>query len=224
MNLGERGKIKCSNCGLENKEGAIFCRNCGTPLNHNSNIKSQSNNNSSRTKKIVVICVTILICLVLIVGTLFFISYNNQNSASNLNESATNDSLNQTTDVDSDDGNDDVAVTDAKANSNSIKIISGEFYTGNKLSDKTYCDVYVGKEFAGTNLKIQIYYSRDGSTLNPGNIVPKTVNNDGYVSLRSANSFKYYPDHASITLYDAAGNVLDTKEVVMSASRGKQTF
>jgi hypothetical protein len=229
----------CRKCGVENDDKAKFCKKCGAPLSVDSTNSSQKKqvsmkktSTSNNNKNIIIICLTVIICVGLIGGSLAFMHFNKNSNAdtSNLNNSTnnTNESNNKTVDsaVDSEsgEGNDDVAVTDVKANSNNIKILSGEFYTGNKLSDKTYCDVYVGEQFAGINLKIQIWYSRDGNTLNPGNIVPKTVSDDGYVSLRSANAFKYYPDHASITLYDTAGNILDTKEVEMSASKGTQTF
>ena len=225
----------CKKCGTENRDDAKFCKKCGTDLSHSSDVQYPTkqlsdNNSSSGTKKVIIISLTAIICTAIIGGALLYMNFNNNSNISNSNESVnTQDTNNQTTNnvtntksKPTEDNN--VAVTDVKANSNNIKILSGEFYTGHKLSDKTYCDVYVGEEFAGTKLKIQIWYSRDGSTLNPGNIVPKTVSNDGYVTLRSANSFKYYPDHASITLYDTAGNILDTKEVEMSASSGTQTF
>ena len=54
--------------------------------------------------------------------------------------------------------------------------------------------------------------------------MPKTVGSDGTVSVPSADAFKYYPDHALVTIYDSDGNVLDTQEVIMSAKSGTQTF
>ena len=54
--------------------------------------------------------------------------------------------------------------------------------------------------------------------------MPKTVDGSGCVSVPSADSFKYYPDYAVVTLYDEDGNVLDTQEVSMSAQSGTQTF
>lgn len=204
--------------------------------------KQDSNDNSSSfsSKNLIIICVTVIVCIGLIMGSVLYISFNKNNpstnvntdSALNNNENISDNSVNQSSDSNENNSNDvttdtvdtTVTETDTVSNYNNIQIISGKFYTGHKLSDKTYCDIYVGSENAGTKLKIQIYYSRDGKTLNPGNIVPKTVDSDGYVSLRSANAFKYYPDHASIKLYDLEGNVLDSMEVTMSASKGTQTF
>ena len=90
-----------------------------------------------------------------------------------------------------------------------MHILSGSFETGSGKSDKTYCSVYVGEQYAGESVKISVLYSRDGSNLNQGNIV---------------NAFKYYPDNAFVTIYDSSGNILDTQEVYLSPSSGTQTF
>ena len=149
-------------------------------------------------------------------------------------EPIADNSVNQTTDDNTDnddsDDSDDATYTTKPVETDTsdiyenIKIISGSFHTGNKLSDRTQCKVYVGDENAGVKLKIRVLYSRDGNDLNPGKIVPKTVDSNGYVSLKSANAFKYYPDYAYITLYDLDDNVLDNTEVSMSATKGTQTF
>jgi hypothetical protein len=233
--------VFCPNCGFENKNSAKFCKNCGTPLitdrpikdNYvatgndptarvdNSNFNSNKNSDSSSdNKNLIIICLTVVICAILIAGALVLFSNNNSNDNSDiLSDSA---SLN---------GSNAIEVNDTDINNepknsaqSSIKILSGSFSTGSGKSDKTYCSVYVGEEYAGENVKISVLYSRDGSTLNQGNIVPKTVDSSGYVSVPSANAFKYYPDDAVITLYDSDGNILDTQEVYLSPESGKQTF
>ena len=233
--------VFCPNCGFENKNSAKFCKNCGTPLitdrpikdNYvangndptarvdNSNFNSNKNSDSSSdNKNLIIICLTVVICAILISGALVLFSNNNSNDNSDiLSDSA---SLN---------GSNAIEVNDTDINNepknsaqSSIKILSGSFSTGSGKSDKTYCSVYVGEEYAGENVKISVLYSRDGSTLNQGNIVPKTVDSSGYVSVPSANAFKYYPDDAVVTLYDSDGNILDTQEVYLSPESGKQTF
>ena len=82
----------------------------------------------------------------------------------------------------------------------------------------------MGSDHAGENVKVQIYYSRDGSYLNNGNIVPKTVTSDGYIEVASADSYKYYPDFAEISVYDNSGNLLDAMDVSLSPSSGSQSF
>ena len=77
-----------------------------------------------------------------------------------------------------------------------IYIHDGYISTGSAESDKTYCHVNVGSGYAGENVKISVLYSRDGTNLNKGNIVPKTVDSDGYVSVSSSEAFKKYPDEA----------------------------
>ena len=105
-----------------------------------------------------------------------------------------------------------------------MTILGGSFSTGGGLEDKTYASIYVGPEHAGENVKIQIFYSRDGADLNDGNIVPKIVDSSGYIEVSSADSYKYFPDHADITLYDSNGDVLDVKSVDLSPESGTQSF
>lgn len=96
--------------------------------------------------------------------------------------------------------------------------------TGSALEDKTYADIYVGSRYSGENVIIQIYYSRDGSLLNHGNMVPKTVDNGGYIHVASADSYRYYPDKAEINLYDSNENLLDSVTVYLDITSGTQTF
>ena len=82
----------------------------------------------------------------------------------------------------------------------------------------------MGKEHAGKSLTVQIWYSRDGNTLNHGNMVPVTVHSDGYIEVASADAYHYYPDHATINLYNSAGNLLDSRSVTLSPESGTQRF
>ena len=106
----------------------------------------------------------------------------------------------------------------------SMEIEKVKITTGSALEDKTYADVYVGSKYSGENVIIQIYYSRDGSLLNHGNMVPKTVDNGGYIHVASADSYAYFPDYAEINLYDTNNNLLDSESVSLSPTSGKQTF
>ena len=107
----------------------------------------------------------------------------------------------------------------------SMSIIGGSFSTGGSLEDKTYARIYVGPEHAGEKVKIQIFYSRDGSTLNNGNMVPKTVTSSGYIEVSSADAYSKFPDFAEINLYDSSGsNLLDSRSVNLSPEKGTQTF
>ena len=105
-----------------------------------------------------------------------------------------------------------------------MSILGGSFSTGGGLEDKTYASIFVGPEHAGEKVKIQIFYSRDGSTLNNGNMVPKTVDSSGYIEVSSADSYKYFPDFAEINLYDNSGNLLDTQSVSLNPESGTQSF
>ena len=230
--------VFCPNCGMENADSAKFCKQCGNPLKGNGPIKedyvstgrdptekprmpssdSNSSNKSSDNKNLIIICLTVVICAILIAGAMVLMSNNQDDTNDDLLSSASlaNNSVNQ---------NDINAINETNDNpAPEMDILSGSFSTGSGKSDKTYCSVYVGEQYAGENVKISVLYSREGTALNKGNIVPKTVDSSGYVSVPSADAFKYYPDDAYITLYDSDGNVLDTQEVYLSPQSGKQTF
>lgn len=105
-----------------------------------------------------------------------------------------------------------------------MEIDGGAFSTNGGLDDLTYASIDVGSQYSGDDIIIQIYYSRDGSLLNNGNMVPKTVTSDGFINIRSADAYKYFPDHAEINIYDTNNNLLATEEVDISPESGIQTF
>lgn len=207
----------CPYCGCENRNDATFCSRCGNSLNNYSSYNRANNSphpaqTSSSNNNMIIICVAIIAIVLIAAGAFVFLNMNN-----NGNE------VNTVSNVASENTAADVGESAAQPTT-SMEIISGSITTGSSLSDKTHCTVYVGAEHAGEHVKISTLYSRDGSDLNDGKIVSKTVDSSGYVSVASAYAFKYYPDFATITLYDSNGNVLDTQKVSMSASSGTQTF
>lgn len=211
----------CPNCKSENNDNAKFCKNCGCKLNGNGNSQDsiQANNNQSvvsDNRNMMIIVLAIVLCAVMIVGALVLVNNNNNESSQSV---TVEDNDSEDDSIDSDEGSTTTATV-----KNSMKIHSGSISTGSSLSDKTYCTVYVGSEHAGENCKISVLYSRDGSNLNHGNIVPKTVDSGGYVSVPSADAFKYYPDTALVTIYDASGNELDHMTVYLATESGTQTF
>lgn len=117
-----------------------------------------------------------------------------------------------------------IAISGISVVSASMEIYGGAFSTNGGLDDLTYASIDVGSAHSGDNIIMQIWYSRDGSILNNGNLVPKTVTSDGYINIRSADAYKYFPDHAQINIYDSNNNLLATQEVDMSPSSGIQTF
>ena len=113
----------------------------------------------------------------------------------------------------------------ASPTTQSMTIQGGSFSTGSSLSDKTYAKIYVGPGHSGEQVTVQIWYSRDGSTLNHGNMVPVHVDSSGYLSISSADAYSKYPDHATINLYDSSGSkLLDTVSVNLSPTSGTQSF
>ena len=112
----------------------------------------------------------------------------------------------------------------ASSTPSSISILGGSFSTGSDDADKTYARINVGTQHAGENVIVQIYYSRDGNNLNNGNMVPATVHSDGYLEISSADAYKYYPDHATINIYDSNSKLLTSTSVNLSPTSGTQTF
>lgn len=222
----------CPECGEENQDSAKFCKKCGTSLNPVSTIKNDFNSNNSQSsvgsstsggdnKNLIIICLTIIICAVLIAGGFMFLSNSGSNDGASDSVNLADDSVNQDEDLNTSETEPE---TVAKSSTADMQILSGTFSTGSSASDKTYCSVYVGQQYSGEKVKISVLYSFGGSNLNQGNIVPKTVSSDGYISVPTANALDYYPDHAHITIYDNNGNVLDTQDVTMIDEPGSQTF
>ena len=117
------------------------------------------------------------------------------------------------------------ASSSSAGGSQSMSILGGSFSTGSGMSDKTYAKIYVGPSHSGELVTVQIWYSRDGNTLNHGNMVPAHVDSSGYLSISSADAYQYYPDHATINLYDSSGSkLLDSVSVNLSPTSGTQTF
>ncbi len=105
-----------------------------------------------------------------------------------------------------------------------MEIQGGAFSTDGGLEDLTYASIDVGSQYAGDDIIIQIWYSRDGSILNNGNMVPITVTSDGYANVRSADAYSYFPDNAKINIYDSNEKLLASHEVSLSPESGIQTF
>lgn len=220
----------CPNCNSENSDSAKFCKKCGKPLqkttiNHRNMINEMNTESSSRdTTKIIIIA--LIVIAVVFAGAFIYIYGMSSNSSSD-------DSIEMpAADIpDTDDSVDASQPESSQSTSqstpqttSSMSILGGIFSTGSDLSDKTYASIYVGTEHAGESVKIQIYYSRDGSNLNNGNMVPKTVGSDGYIDVASAEAFSYYPDHATINLFDSNGNLLDSQSVNLNPDSGTQYF
>ena len=217
--------VFCSQCGCENSDYDKFCRNCGCALNIHSNMRnmnrrSQTNNDSSSSKNLLIIGITLIIIVLIVMGTFLLISDNHEDTSIQ-DKSSDNNVSNNTNSAQDNSADAKQLVTQQTS---PLRIISGSFTTGSSLSDKTYITVYVGEEHAGESVKIKVLYTRDGSQLNAGNVVPLTVDSSGRFTMNTANSFKYYPDHAFITLYDGNGNIVDTLDVDMEPTSGTQTF
>ena len=215
----------CSKCGFNNDNSAHFCRNCGEPLNPPSNIQSfgsssqSSKGSSSKNNTILIVAVTLIIISLIVAGVLLYASSNNLMSGSDSSASGNGNTNDAEVATPSENSN-----ADENSQDSTLEILGGSFSTDSPLPAKTYITLYVGKEHAGEKCKIRVFYSYGGSQLNAGNIVSKTVDSSGHFTMKTANKLEYYPDHASVTLYDGNGNVVDTREINMSPVAGTQTF
>ncbi|WP_405267660.1 hypothetical protein [Methanobrevibacter sp.] len=111
-----------------------------------------------------------------------------------------------------------------KKTSGQIYVGGGIFKTGSGLNDKTNAKIYIDGGNPGESVIIKIKYYRDGNSLNKGNMVTKTIQNDGYIDINSADAYKYYPDKAHIELYDLDGNLQSTQTVTLNPDSSTQYF
>ena len=219
--------MRCPNCNSENNDGAKFCKKCRTPLNknvvsHEKMINSMSKENSGNNTTKYIIVALIIVAVALAGAFVYLYGFNHDNSQNN-QVPVQNDNKSSV------DNSEPVQASQSSQSaqpqaSSSMSILGGSFSTAGGLEDKTYASIFVGPEHAGENVQIQIFYSRDGSTLNNGNMVPKTVDSSGYIEVASADAYKYFPDYAEINLYDASGKLLDTQSVSLNPDSGTQTF
>lgn len=206
--------MHCPKCNCENNDSAKFCKKCGTPLKKtvtNINTVNNESSKSDTTKYIIIALVIIVIALAGAFAYIGFTSHNNDPIQNNVNPGQTTSQSSSSS-------------SSGSSNSAPMTILGGSFSTGSGLSDKTYASINVGSEHAGKSAIIQIKYSRDGSSLNNGNMVPVTVDSSGYIEVSSADAYKYYPDYAEINLFDTNNNLLDTKRVSLSPNSSTQSF
>lgn len=197
-------------------------------MDHESVINSISGNKNKssddNTTKIIIIALVII--AVVLAGAFIYIFAFGGSSADDASNANSNSAASNTSQVDSNTNDEKTATqsTPSQPSTSSMRIKSGSFSTGSAEEDKTYAQIYVGTEYSGQSVIVQIFYSRDGNSLNHGNMVPANVHSDGYLYITSADAYHYYPDYATIKLYDSNSNLLDTQSVSLSPTSGTQTF
>ena len=212
--------MRCPKCDSENTDSAKFCKKCGNPLknekfNHQKVINSV-NESSSGDNTAKYIIVTLIVVALVLAGAFIYI-YGFGQAQSDVPQSVSSDDS-------SVEATDEPAQAQTSQSVSDVSILGGSFSTGGELEDKTYASIYVGPDHAGEKVTVQIFYSRDGSSLNNGNMVPVTVSSDGYIEVASADAYKYFPDYAEINLFDDSGNLLDSQSVSLSPQEGTQSF
>lgn len=217
----------CPNCQSENADGAKFCKKCGTPLaqhsiNHGEMIQSMSANQSKTDTTKIIIIVLAIVAIVLAGAFIYMYAFNaGANDASSNSAPA---SQNSTPAESNPTATSSQPAQASPSTPSSITILGGSFSTGSAESDKTYARINVGTAHAGESVIVQIFYSRNGNALNHGNMVPATVHSDGYLEIASADAYHYYPDYATIKIYDSNSRLLTTRSVSLMPAAGTQTF
>ncbi len=77
--------MKCPSCGMENKEGAKFCKHCGASLNANVSQASQNVSQPKDNKNTLIICATAIICVIIIAGAFVFLNSGNSEDGATVN-------------------------------------------------------------------------------------------------------------------------------------------
>lgn len=214
----------CPKCGEENKGNPTYCKKCGTKLKNKEIVVDEPPKTNDKNKIIIIGLVAVIV--ILIVGMLFvggvFKSETPQANASNSKNTTPSSSVN----VPPSSSSESSAASSSASPStpSSISILGGSFSTGSGDADKTYARINVGTGHAGENVIVQIFYSRNGKSLNNGNMVPATVHSDGYLEIASADAYSLYPDHATIKIYDSNSKLLTSRSVSLSPSSGTQSF
>ena len=213
--------MRCPNCSTENSDSAKFCKKCGSPLKEKvvNNVNTRDNQSINTTKYVIV-----ALAIVVVLAGAFVYMYGLSSSHNDSQLHSDSDNQQQVTQSDEPVQAQSSESSQSSSSSDSMSIISGSFSTNGGMEDKTYASLYVGSQHAGEKVQVQIYYFRDGSTLNHGNMVPITVDSKGYLDVVSADAYEYYPDYAEINLYDNSGKLLDTESVNLSPTSGIQTF
>lgn len=223
--------MKCPNCNSENNDSAKFCKKCGSPLkkeiNHANMINSMNNGKSGGTDdKAKYIIIALIIVVIALAGVFAYVGFGSHHNDEVLNPVPNNVSApaQSAQSTQSSQQSTQTSQSTTSAPATSMSILGGSFSTGSSLSAKTYASIYVGPEHSGEKVIIQIKYSRDGSSLNNGNMVQKTVSSSGYIEVKSADAYKYYPDYAVVNVYDTSNNLLDSVSVSLSPTSGTQSF
>ena len=232
----------CPQCGMENKDSAKFCKNCGSPLKSNSianngvqstpssssmGINNQANNAGKGNKNLILICATIIICIAIIAAAFVMISGNDGGSS---DSDADNNVDSNSNNAVSDSSSSSIKVSSSSASESTGSLASDihikycDFYTGSAKTDKSYCSANIGTEHYGEKYKISVQYSRIDANLNDGVSATKTVDGEGFLHIYTSNAFDVYPDKAVVTIYDAKGNYLTSDTFYLETTSGQQKF
>jgi phosphatidate phosphatase APP1 len=158
--------------------------------------------------KLIIICVCIIVCVVIVAGAIIIINNNNQSVTIDDQNSQTNN------------GNSNGQTTSQGSSSNSIKILSANFYSDGNENTGEDVTVYLGQEFANKKITATVWYYRDGSSLNNPESIQATTDSNGYVLIRDFTPMPEYPDSAHIEI-EYNGN-MDKADFSLATHSGSQ--
>ncbi|MBE6494400.1 MAG: zinc ribbon domain-containing protein [Methanosphaera stadtmanae] len=171
----------CNNCGSNNRDGAKFCKKCGTSLviydNRSFNKSSQVKKNES-SNKVIIISISIILITLIIAGTVYFTMNNDGNINSNDNQN------NQSVDT-----------------VKKVQVNTATFYLDGNPNTGITATINVGKEYTGENIEILTTYSRDGYNLNnPSTYENHKVDDEGNIVITVYDPIPKYPDYCNIKI------------------------
>lgn len=179
------------------------------------------------SKNIIIVAIAVILCVAIAAGTYAYLG-TDSNSDSNVNTFV--DDSNPVSEADISDLNEsEVNDTDEGIIGDIEEIIIGEpsleimnstFSTGHTLSAKTICTLNVKAENVDEVI-IKITYSRDGKKL-ANYKCNATIDENGNIMLESKDSFKKYPDKASIKIYTTDGKLLNSVVVKLKTDDSTQ--
>lgn len=157
------------------------------------------------TKNVIIIAIAIILCVGIVSATAIYSNYNSNVESNSDSDNGLNLNPNNILNF----------------NEPSLEIINTTFYTGHSLSAKTYCTINVKAENLDEVL-VKISYTRDGVNLNNADEYNVTIDDIGNIMLESKESFKKYPDHASVEIYTKDGKLLNSVDVSLATDDSTQ--
>ena len=227
--------MKCSYCGLENKEGAKFCSGCGAGLSDTPQVNNLQNSNvqvenKKNNKNKVPIIISLIIVAVLIVVVVILLSGNSNKSNSGEDSSGSNnENINNTTENSINNG--PVNETSQEKYERQIANLSEEIYCGLEEYNKG-CIIYVTNNNSETVNVVfdNITFYDENKKIIAASAGPKYSNGlgsgkTGYIPLTNMKTLDHYDSYEikySLKTHFESTDVRDDIEIEGTDNKEKQ--